>query len=337
MSGPLFLEISGDPFTRGRTHGGELRREVVSCVDFYRTILGLGEEALVERAALFERLIEAYSPALAEEIRGIADGAGLPAAHLFAVNARSELVPFDAGECTALCFPEEGLLGQTWDWCRQLEPLVTVLDISREDGHRVLTVTEPGIVGKIGLSSAGIGVCLNFLSAPRSADGAPIHILLREALEADGLEAACQRLREAGSGRSGNIMLGSDAGRAVNFEFSGDQAAERPLEAPFCHTNHCLETDLPAGELEENSRTRLARAQALMGNGGLTGLSGMKTILSNQEEEEAPICAPYQPLFGLELGTICTVIMDLPRLQLHYRHGADPGAEFQSFGIGNPS
>ena len=102
-------------------------------------------------------------------------------------------------------------------------------------------------------------------------------------------------------------------------------------------SNHCLETDLPAGDLEENSRTRLARAQALMENGGLTGLSGMKTILSNQEDEDAPICAPYQPLFGLELGTICTVIMDLPQRQLHYRQGSDPGAEFQSFGIGNPN
>ena len=107
---------------------------------------------------MFERLVQAYSPTLAEEIRGIASGAGLPASHLFAVNARSELVPFAASECTALSFPEAGLLGQTWDWCEQLESLVTVLHITREDQHSILTVTEPGIVGKIGLSDASPGV-----------------------------------------------------------------------------------------------------------------------------------------------------------------------------------
>ena len=97
---PHYLELSGDAHTRGRTHGGELREQVVACVEFYRSILGLDEDELRRRAALFERLIEAYSPSQAEEIRGIATGAGLPTAHLFAINARSELVPFSAGECT---------------------------------------------------------------------------------------------------------------------------------------------------------------------------------------------------------------------------------------------
>ena len=100
---------------------------------------------------------------------------------------------------------------------QQLQELVTVLQVTREDGDRVLTVTEPGIVGKIGLSSAGLGVCLNFLIAARSSDGVPIHILLREALEAGSLDSACLRLRAAGTGRAGNILLGSDNSGAVNF------------------------------------------------------------------------------------------------------------------------
>jgi len=150
--------------------------------------LGLGSVELRQRAGIFEQLIRAYAPQQAEEIRGIAEGADLPAAHLFAINARSELVPFTVAECTALSVPQAGLLGQTWDWCEQLEELVTVLSVTREDGHRLLTVTEPGIVGKIGLCSTGLGVCLNFLSAPRTKDGVPIHNLLREALESASVQ-----------------------------------------------------------------------------------------------------------------------------------------------------
>jgi isopenicillin-N N-acyltransferase-like protein len=330
---PRYLEVSGDAFTRGRTHGGELRQQVNDCVDFYRSLFGLGESELARRADIFARLIDAYSPALGEEIRGIASGAQLPVAHLFALNARSELVPFDASECTAVSFPREALLGQTWDWCEQLQELVTILRITGEDGHRVLTVTEPGIVGKIGLSDAGLGVCLNFLIAARSADGVPIHILLREALAASSLDSACLRLRAAGPGRAGNILLGSSGQRAVNFEYSGDEVAERQLTEHFSHTNHCLERELPAGDMEENSKTRLSRAERLLTTPGLTGLAGMKAILSNQEDAGAPICAPFQTLQGLNVGTLCTAIMDLSRRELHLRMGSDPGAGFQIFAL----
>lgn len=328
MSTPLFLELSGAPRSLGLAHGEALRREVAACVDFYRTILGLGEGELRERAAVFARLIHHYSPQQAEEIRGIADGAGLAPEYIFAINARSELVPFDTGECTVLCAPQAGLLGQTWDWCEQLEELVTVLSITREDGHKMVTVTEPGIVGKLGLSSAGVGVCLNFLSAPRSSDGAPIHSLLREALEADSVEAARLRLRQAGAGRAGNILLGGDAGQAINFEFAGDHVDERLIEANFCHTNHCVFSQMSAGDLEANSRGRLDRATKLLRQRPNPGPGDLQDILSDQSDPEAPICAPYHPLFGLELGTLCTVVMDLPQRELHLRLGSDPSAAF---------
>ncbi len=333
MTQAHYLQIDGDAFNRGRTHGGELRLQVSECVEFYRGVLGLGEAVLVERAGLYERLIESYSPTLAQEIRGIAEGAGLPPAHLFAVNARSELVPFDAGECTALYTPSTGVLAQTWDWCRQLEQLVTVLSIRLEDGREVLTVTEPGIVGKIGLCSEGFGVCLNFLSAPRSNDGAPIHVLLREALDAPSLEAARGRLRQAGTGRGGNILLADAGGEAFNFEFAGDASDERAVTGNFCHTNHCLFRDLAAGDMEENSKARWTRAEELLEGAAAASVEDVKRILSDRRDADAPICAPYQPLFGLELGTLCTAVMDLPDRRLHLRMGADPEADFRVYSL----
>jgi isopenicillin-N N-acyltransferase-like protein len=333
MTGPHYLELSGDAYARGRTHGGELRQEVAACVDFYRIILGLGEAELRERAAVFERLISAYAPQQAEEIRGIAEGAGLPPAHIFAINARSELVPFEVAECTVLSVPQAGLLGQTWDWCEQLEDLITLLSITHEDGHRVLTISEPGIVGKIGLSSAGVGVCLNFLSVPRSEEGVPIHNLLREALDARSLAAARLRLRQAGAGRGGNILLAGDSGEAVNFEFAGDQVDERILEGNFCHTNHCVFRHIPAGDMEANSIGRLERATELLGEPSAPGVSDLQRILSDRSDPDAPICAPYHPLFGLELGTLCAVVMDLPRGELFLRMGSDPAGSFQRYGI----
>ena len=47
------------------------------------------------------------------------------------------------------------------------------------------TLTEAGILGKIGLNDAGLGVCLNLLSttADGGRDGTPIHVLLRQMLQ----------------------------------------------------------------------------------------------------------------------------------------------------------
>ena len=332
MSHPHYLELSGNPYSLGRTHGGELRDEVIACVDFYRSLLGLGEEELQRRAVFFERLIRAYAPRQAEEIDGIAAGSGLPPLHIFAINARSELVPFTVAECTSVSAPQTGLLGQTWDWCEQLEELVTVLSITREDGHRLLTVTEPGIVGKIGLSSAGLGVCLNFLIAPRSADGVPIHNLLREALESSSLQEARGRLRQAGTGRGGNIILAADAAdQAVNFEYSGDTVDETAINGTFVHTNHCLFRRLSTGELEANSVARYDRAVELCRARPIMALQDMKDVLGDRQDADNPICASYYPLYGFNVGTICTVIMDLVGRNMHFRMGNDPAVEFTEY------
>lgn len=333
MAAPYYLALSGEAYERGRTHGGELRQQVTESVDFYRELFGYGEQELAQRAAVFERLIEAYAPQQAQEIRGIAAGSGLPEAHIFAINARSELVPIEAAECTALSAPQAALLGQTWDWCRQMEDLVTLLSITLESGHRILTVTEPGIVGKIGLSSAGIGVCLNFLLAPRSEDGVPVHTMLREALEADSLAAAQQRLQQAGTGHGGNILLAAGSGEAVNFEFAGDHVDERQLHENFVHTNHCLFREVPAGEFEENSRGRLHHAGELLAKEPGPTLQGLKNILSDRQNPDASIWVPYQPFYGLELGTLCTVVMDLSRGELHLRMGQDTAADFEIYSV----
>jgi len=333
MPVPHYLALSGDAYQRGRTHGGELRQQVTECVDFYRELFGCGEEELAQRAVIFERLIEAYAPQQAREIRGIAAGSGLPEAHIFAINARSELVPIEAAECTVLSAPQANLLGQTWDWCRQMEDLVTLLSITLESGHRILTITEPGIVGKIGLSSAGIGVCLNFLLAPRSEDGVPVHTMLREVLEADSLATAQQRLQQAGVGHGGNILLAADSGEAVNFEFAGDQVDERQLHESFVHTNHCLFREVPAGEFEENSQGRLQHAEALLAKAPGPTLQGFKDILSDRQHPDAFIWVPYQPFYGLELGTLCTVVMDLSRGEMHLRMGQDAAAGFESYSV----
>jgi isopenicillin-N N-acyltransferase-like protein len=87
-----------------------------------------------------------FSPDHLVEMEGIAEGAELPLGLVLAINARSELRPQStASECTSVAFPASGWFGQTWDWAATQEGLAILVRTRYEDGHRTLTMSEPGI------------------------------------------------------------------------------------------------------------------------------------------------------------------------------------------------
>lgn len=62
-------------------------------------------------------------------------------------------------------------------------------------------------------------------------------------------------------------------------------------------------------------------------------LLDFRDILSDRQDPDAAIWVPYQPFYGLELGTLCTVVMDLSRGEMHLRMGQDAAADFQIYSV----
>ena len=77
-----------------------------------------------------------------------------------------------------------GLLAQNWDWHPDCAATTVIWIVEHAHGW-FATLTEAGILAKIGLNDAGLGVCLNMLrtTADGGFDGTPIHLLLRQTLE----------------------------------------------------------------------------------------------------------------------------------------------------------
>ena len=92
-----------------------------------------------------------------------------------------------------------------------------------------------------------------------------------------------------------------------------------------------LYLDSDPGLHGDNSRARLETAEGIVSNGCDVGTESLKTLLSDTSDPEHKICAPYQSYFGINLGTVCTVVMDLNVRRLELRRGPDPDAEFESF------
>jgi isopenicillin-N N-acyltransferase-like protein len=319
------IHVEGDPQQRGRALGEALRERIRTTWEFYRDeVFGNPPFDLQARGAEYLAAIRAFRLEYASEIEAIAEGSGLEAWQIAALNARTEIMHHTiyragsarAGECTALYFPETGLLGQNWDWLDQLEGLMVLVEIAREDGHRILQLTEPGILGKIGFNSAGLGTCLNILSGRASPPAVPVHVLLRAILDARSLGEARGAVAEARFGTCSHILVGDSQGASLGIELYGDEVdfIERPGAASL-HTNHYLarERDQSGDLLLPNSRARFERAEALLGKTEERSLKRLQEILLDRGSAPHAICAAWTDLGPFRLGTVCSLVMDLPR------------------------
>jgi len=329
--------LRGGPEERGALHGSHLREKIEGVVDFYGDYIGMREADVFVAARHFKKVVEEYSSEYGREITALADAAGIDPLWIFAVNSRSEIVQFGQNECTTAFFPQTGLLGQTWDWFAASEELIAVVQIELPGDHTIVMMTEPGIIGKIGLNSAGLGVCLNYLTDPEDRSGLPIHILMRAILDSRSLADAKQRIDAAGTGRSGNLLIGAADDDALSIEFRTASSYELPADGEiYLHTNHYRYRgcDLVTGTAKqrENSRRRLARAEALVSAFKDYSTDEMLELLSDGKDPEHPIYAPYREYEGIgTIGTICTLMMDLPAKRLRLRRGNGPDNVFVDY------
>ena len=324
------IKLGGEPEEIGRGHGAALKEQIHKSIEIYGFLFGREERAVEETALRFRDSIKDFSPSLVREIDAMAAAADAPLFWLYALNARSEILAYHAPECTALYAPRTKVLAQNWDWIEAFEQSVVVLDIAHSNGRRLLTVTEPGQVGKIGLNAAGLGVCLNFMAGDPPLDGVPIHILLRALLDAQSFEEGLEVIVRAGLGRAGNVIFASACGQSVSLEFTGDALRRIDIDdTPFVHTNHPLGSKPSGSELLENSAQRLQRAEDLLAGRATLAADEAAALLSHQPDDAGAICMSYRPFDGVPGGTICSIVMTLDPPCMRLRKGPRPQQGFE--------
>jgi isopenicillin-N N-acyltransferase-like protein len=169
-----------------------------------------------------------------------------------ALNVRTEVAyGMYSDGCTALSFHSRNTAfqAQNWDWKAAQGPNLINLSIAIPGRPTIAIITEAGIIGKIGLSSAGVGVTLNAIAALGVAHGKiPVHIALRAALDWSGeldAEGIAKRLEERGVASAGHILV-SDGQKGIGLEVSArDVVRVRTVQArggtAVLHSNHYIE------------------------------------------------------------------------------------------------
>ena len=262
---------------------------------------------------MLRRVADWHAPLVAE-FEGLAQGAGIAVEMVAMMNARTELTA--AAECSSsarvLDAADGPCIAQNWDWYTDAPERCVLWNVAAPStGTRFLTMTEAGLLAKVGVSAGGVAVGLNILFHARDGGaqlGVPIHVLLRQLLadcatvaDADGL------LREAPLSASSAVTVVDAHGDGAVFELSlaGVRRIE-PDRGLLVHTNHFLDPGLVAGEGQTQylpgSRDRLAAARrmrpadeeaarAVLGRHG----TGAQDICRHSSARAATICRRSAP------------------------------------------
>ncbi|MFJ3485998.1 C45 family autoproteolytic acyltransferase/hydrolase [Pseudomonas sp. NPDC090202] len=265
----VFRSTVTDPFGRGREFGECHAVQIRASVEAYRglfqrsagrrvDLLALGSEALTQ--------IEAFAAPLHDEIRGMAEGSGVDVREIGAINARTEILAYLGatlrGECSTVVHVDPAraapLTLQTWDWYSQFASQWLQWEIPHADGRLTTTVTEYGIVGKIGVNNRGIGVHFNILHHRLDGQriGVPVHVASRWMLDSTGdFNDALQLLAAVDFSASSvlTVVASKDGeGGAVSVELypQGPAFVFPGTDGLLVHTNHFLDRKAAEGDTE---------------------------------------------------------------------------------------
>lgn len=351
------VEVSGSAFERGRMHG-ELARDRIerSLANYARLFAfnGLAWEEAQRRSDGYREVIGSFDAALLEEMEGIARGAARPFGEILALNVRTEIMPqrflegADTGECTAVAVAPAGsatggtLLAQNWDWVGSQRDALILLRVRESADPACLTLTEAGMLAKIGLNDAGFGVCLNILRSvfDGGRPGIPVHVLLRALLKRRSVAEAIAFASGLSFGGSSNILCADRGGESASLEFSPQGLrVVRGDGATLCHTNHFVHPEALGWQAELASslstEARLERARQLAAARTKHGLEDLKRLLRDETAGLLSICRkPDRSLpADAQIESVASVIMELARGVMHVAPDVPSRCDYQAVGV----
>lgn len=344
MTGFPHLRLSGSPRDRGRRYGEQAADRITTSLSAYREVFshlaGWDWRTVVCEARRYEPAIAAFDLRYLEELRGIAEGAGVDEGDILAINTRTEVMfaakaraaarAFGRGECSAFAVlgtrTADGhtLVGQNWDWLTHCFDTVVVLEVEQDDAPDYVTVVEAGLLAKAGVNTAGIGVVTNALvtADDRGEPGVPYHVLLRGLLDAETLSGALATIQRAPRSSSANYLIASRDGLALDVEAApGDFTRVYlldPVDGVLLHTNHFLSRRFDRVDVSTwampDSPVRLQRLRALVAaQRAPIDVDVLGGWLRDHADHPAGVCChPDTALPSVEQdATVVSVVIDL--------------------------
>jgi hypothetical protein len=346
VSGVRIVRAAGTPFEAGFRHGTERAGDIAAFIADDLCRIGklapapVSLDALRPDLAAYDAAITGATPALSEEIDGLAAGAGISRELAVLLQVRREVIGYQRvparGDCTTYASLSAGpggqpVLAQTVDLNGDLDDQLAVLDITLCQqagdgrGRQALVLSFGGLLGYLGLNSDGLAIGLNLVLGGQWRPGLPPYLAIRHLLDhAGSVDEALHVLAGLPLASSRSLTL-CDPGVVACVEILGDELAITRSDRS-AHTNHYLDAGFAARDelnvfARNSSVQRLRAAQAALaawhGSGTGAAVDQHFGVLASQ-----PVCVKNTGDIRRE-RTVAAVVLLPEAGELHLRPG-DP-------------
>lgn len=359
------LELKGTPYEMGVAHGRALKEQIVAFTASITAVHRANNAALsVTRDTLSAfclrhlGFLEKFARALVEEMRGIADGAGVAFEEILYLNCFLELEDLRAPGLGGKILPDalwgcttfnvtpdatadgRAYLGQTYDMEKYYEKYLAVLRITPQKGPAMLVVTLAGILGLVGLNAAGVGAVINKVVATDARPGVIYPFIMRKALAAERIGDALGTVIFSSRASGLNYQL-AGAGTAFCAETSATRYELLEIDGAIAHTNYFVGSSMRGFETPNwlshgGSMVRKVVADAfLKRHQGVLTLDLLKQLTRDHTNHPRCICAHGFPGEdeNTAFHTIFAVIMDPAEGWMEFCPGNPCQNEYQRYAL----
>ncbi|MBI1746455.1 MAG: SDR family NAD(P)-dependent oxidoreductase [Acidobacteria bacterium] len=295
--GPSFdlqiVHLDGSPYEMGRKHGDTLSgaiRHVLEVYEKFVTPEGVKKEILqdaLRRPELY------FDDEALEEIRGVADGTGLPYRHMLAYNLDSALFGEYTVGCTQFLRRSAGHLRHAVNEDSPLalylgDALTRVMQVRRPTGKiPCLFFSLAGqVAGLAGINAQSLSVTSSILVDRARQAPAPGHIhalLVKRILQEASDTSQAQRLSEGFPRTGAWAMLLCDGrqGDGLYMEYDGAAFHAETVAEQFEATNHAQRLP-PTAPAPEHSHHRLTRIKQLLTDFPAAGVTDTARLMRDR-------------------------------------------------------
>ena len=293
------IEVEGGAYEMGYQHGEQAKALVKNYLLWIERITRRSRNRLCDNAMSFLPAMERLSTKFVEEVRGLADGAGISLPEAVLCQVRTEASHSWEGGCTAFALRREAtvngeiLAGQNQDLESEYADVSILLRVLPNDGRpRALMFTFAGQLGYAGMNEYGVAHFANALYGFKWQPGLPHYPLKRLILEQRTVQESIGLLEKHRTCSAANLVLADGQGNIADVEIRpegtvmfSDEHADKRL-----HTNHYLSSQFVRFEKNylPDSCPRLERIRALVGKAwGKIDVDMIKGFLADHEGDPA--------------------------------------------------
>lgn len=335
------ISVCGSSEERGYQYGSQVKHIITESIHTYKKIAASLRPDHIDWAEMKAEArdliapIKRYDRELFLELQGIARGSGVPLEDIVFLNARSEIMnPAWAGHmlsegCTSFIAQpsatkyHEYFIGQTYDWYPACKELLVMLHSRDEKGLEFVTVTEAGMVCKIGCNNYGIANTLNYLNNFEvNRSGALYNILLRRILDSHDFYQAQRNIMRSPIAFGLNTLFADRKGPAIDYELTANGIDFfQPVNGLLIHTNHYLSDKLSVRTFNKglypNSLNRYKTAERML-DGKLIELDDiLRTVSFHHESDTDSTLCRHACDNADNIESIFTMVVELIGMKLY--------------------